>query len=1039
MLNTMIHAAIRQRFLMLALSLVLVGAGVWSYQHLPIDAVPDITNVQVQINTSAQGYSPLEVEQRITFPLETALYGLPKLDYTRSISRYGLSQITVVFADNTDLYAARTLVSQALASASSQLPEGIEPEMGPMATGSGEIFTYSVEADPNAKQANGQPYDAMALREIQDWIIKPQLAQVKGVVEINSNGGFDKEFHVLPDPLKLLQFDITLEDINTALVANNNSRGAGFIEYNGQQILVRSIGQLQTVEDIAQVVISQVNGSPVLVQDVADISIGKELRTGAATRNGQETVLGTAMMLMGENPRTVAIALAQKLEEVNLTLPSGVQADIVYNRTSLVDKTIRTVQKNLLEGALLVILVLFLLLGNIRAAIITAAIIPLSMLATLFGMLQTGVSANLMSLGALDFGLIVDGAVIIVENCIRRLGEAQRQGQLALKDRLELVYQATAEVIRPSLLGVLIITLVYVPIFSLTGVEGKMFHPMAATVVMALLAAMLMSLTLVPAAVAVFMTGKVQDKEPKIIHGAKKLYEPILTWVLPKRAFVASCISVLMIVTIWLLTTLGSEFVPQLDEGDIALHAMRINGTSLEQSIQMQEQLEKRILTFPEVDKVFAQIGTADIATDPMPPNIADVIIILKPKSEWPNPRRSKANLVEAMGHSLDELPGNNYEFTQPIEMRFNELISGVRSDLGIKLYGDDLDVLETNAQKILQVLNTVPGAADTRAEELSGQPMLVVKPHRVALAQYGVSLETVQSLVTTAIGGQNSGFIYQGDRRFNLVVRLPENLRTNINKLNYLPVPIAGGYVPLNELAELVLEPAPSQVNRENGKRYITITANVRERSLGDFVQEVKQKIQAEVDIPAGYWLSYGGTFEQLESATKRLSIIVPITLLLIIGLLIMAFHSVKDALIIFTGVPLALTGGVLLLWFRDMPLSISAAVGFIALSGVAVLNGLVMLSFIRSLREKYDLYHAVVQGAITRLRPVLMTALVAGLGFVPMALNTSVGAEVQRPLATVVIGGIISSTILTLIVLPVLYYWVHNKEQKNEIEQSD
>ncbi|MFY9180608.1 MAG: CusA/CzcA family heavy metal efflux RND transporter, partial [Venatoribacter sp.] len=723
--------------------------------------------------------------------------------------------------EGTDLYAARTLISQTLSSASSKLPLGVVPELGPLSSGSGAIFTYSVEASPKARQANGLPYDAMALREIQDWIIKPQLAQVKGVVEVNTVGGFDKEFHILPDPLKLLQFGISLESINQALMANNNSQGAGFIERNGQQILVRSEGQLETLKDIEQVVVGQMNDAPVLIKDLAEVAYGKELRTGAATRDGHETVLGTAMMLVGENPRTVAIALAAKLEQINQTLPQGVQAEVVYNRTTLVDKTIKTVQKNLFEGALLVILILFLLLGNIRAAMITAAIIPLSMLATLFGMLHTGVSANLMSLGALDFGLIVDGAVIIVENCIRRLGESQQgNARLPLKERLELVYQATAEVIRPSLFGVLIITLVYVPIFSLTGVEGKMFHPMAATVVMALLAAMVMSLTLVPAAVALFMTGKVQTHEPKVIHAAKSLYLPVLEFFLHKRALVLGAASGLVIFSLWLLTTLGSEFVPQLDEGDIALHAMRINGTSLEQSVQMQEQLEKHILTFAEVDKVFAQVGTPDIATDPMPPSVADVFVILKPRSQWPNPKLAKDDLVEAMEHSLEAIPGNNYEFTQPIEMRFNELISGVRSDLGIKLYGDNLDVLERYAQKILKVVNQVPGAADAKAEALSGQPMLVVKPKRHALAQYGITLETLQNTVTTAIGGQHSGFIYQGDRRFNLVVRLPESLRTNPTQLNQLPIAFAQGYVPLNEIADLVLEPAPSQVNRENGKR---------------------------------------------------------------------------------------------------------------------------------------------------------------------------------------------------------------------------
>ncbi|PHR48354.1 CusA/CzcA family heavy metal efflux RND transporter [Cycloclasticus sp.] len=1035
MIDSILRLAIERRYLFLSLIFVVIGIGVWSYQKLPIDAVPDITNVQVQINTAAPGYSPLEAEQRITYPVETALYGLPKLAYTRSLSRYGLSQVTVVFEEGTDIYAARNLIDNRLGAIQSVLPPGIEPEMGPISTGLGEIFMYTVQASPDATMANGQPYDATALREIQDWIIKPQLAQVKGVIEINSIGGFNKQYHVTPDPKKLLYYRISIEELVNALQANNDNRGAGYIERNGQQLLVRSPGQLGTVEDIGNVIITEHDSVPIKILDVADIGIGKELRSGAATQDGKETVLGTAMMLIGANSRTVARDVANKLEAVQDSLPDGVSAEPVYDRTRLVDKAIATVAKNLLEGALLVIVVLFTLLGNFRAALITAAVIPLSMLATMTGMVRTGVSANLMSLGALDFGLIVDGAVIIVENAVRRLAEAQHNGnQQTLRERLDTVYAATAEVIRPSLFGVAIITVVYIPIFSLTGVEGKMFHPMAATVVMALLSAMVFSLTIVPAAVAVFLRGKISEKESVVITKTKSFYKPLLLLALKFRWVVVSFAALLIAGCIWLATTLGSEFVPQLNEGDIALHAMRIPGTGLEQAVEMQEILEQRIKSFPEVDKVFARIGTAEVATDPMPPNVADNFVILKPRNEWPNPDKTKDELVTEMETALEELPGNNYEFTQPIQMRFNELISGVRADLGIKVFGDDLDQLVLTANDILKAINQVPGAADARVEQVTGLPTLSIIPKRTALGRYGLNVVELQDWVSAAIGGESAGLLYEGDRRFELIVRLPETLRRDIDRLSFLPVPLPNGdYIPLEEVATLDISPGPAQISRENGKRRVVVTANVRGRDLGSFVTEVKARINNDVDIPPGYWINYGGTFEQLESASQRLALVVPITLLIIIGLLVMAFGSLKDALIIFTGVPLALTGGVLSLWLRDMPLSISAGVGFIALSGVAVLNGLVMLAFIRDLwHEKGDLLTSVVDGALIRLRPVLMTALVASLGFVPMALNTGTGAEVQRPLATVVIGGIISSTLLTLFVLPVLYHWVHRHSKQ-------
>ena len=1037
MIESMLRLAIARRYLFLTLTLLIIAIGSWSYQQLPIDAVPDITNVQVQINTAAPGYSPLEAEQRITYPVETALYGLPNLSYTRSLSRYGLSQVTVVFEEGTDIYFARNLINTRLGAIKDMLPEGIEPEMGPISTGLGEIFMYTVQAKPGALQQNGSPYDAMALREIQDWIIKPQLAQVKGVVEVNSIGGYNKQYHVLPDPLKLLNYGLSIKDVELALQANNDNRGAGYIEREGMQLLVRSPGQLTSLDDIANVIITQYDTIPVKLSDVADVAIGKELRTGAATQDGKEAVLGTAMMLIGENSRTVARDVAQKLEQIKSSLPEGIIAEAVYDRTTLVDKAIATVSKNLLEGALLVIVVLFILLGNLRAALITAAVIPLSMLMTITGMVQAGVSANLMSLGALDFGLIVDGTVIIVENAVRRLAQAQHNGSIQpLKERLNTVYLATAEVIRPSLFGVAIITIVYIPIFSLTGVEGKMFHPMAATVVMALLSAMVLSLTIVPAAVAVFLNGKISEKESAVIRGAKTLYAPLLALALKFRWLVIGLASALVGVCLWLATTLGSEFVPQLDEGDIALHAMRIPGTGLEQAVAMQEILEQKIKTFAEVDKVFARIGTAEVATDPMPPNVADNFVILKPRSEWPNPDKTKAQLVTEMEAALATLPGNNYEFTQPIQMRFNELISGVRADLGIKVFGDDLDQLVTSANQILQAVNKVQGAADTKVEQVTGLPTLSVIPNRTALARYGLNVVELQDWVSAAIGGTSAGILYEGDRRFELIVRLPETLRRDLDKLAVLPVPLPNGdFVPLQEVATLDVSPAPAQISRENGKRRVVVTANVRGRDLGSFVEEVKAQINRDVTLPAGYWLDYGGTFEQLESASQRLSIVVPVTLLLILGILVMAFASFKDALIIFSGVPLALTGGVLALYLRGMPLSISAGIGFIALSGVAVLNGLVMLSFIRDLwREKGDLLLAITEGALTRLRPVLMTALVASLGFVPMAINIGTGAEVQRPLATVVIGGIISSTLLTLLVLPVLYHWVHKNDNRKQ-----
>uniref|UniRef100_UPI003896DF0B efflux RND transporter permease subunit n=1 Tax=Pseudomonas aeruginosa TaxID=287 RepID=UPI003896DF0B len=1016
MLERLIGLSIRHRWLTLVLTAALVALGVWSYRHLSIDATPDITNVQVQINTQAPGYSPLEAEQRVTFAIETAMAGLPKLDYSRSLSRYGLSQVTVVFKDGTDLYFARQQVAERLQQIASQLPDGLDPEMGPISTGLGEIFMYTVEAEPNARKPDGTPYTATDLRTLQDWVIRPQLRTTPGVTEVNTIGGFERQIHITPDPAQLVALGFTLNDVVAAVMRNNQNIGAGYIERNGQQFLVRVPGQLANLDAIGNIVLDRRDGVPIRVRDVASVGEGKELRTGAATQNGHEVVVGTAFMLFGANSREVSQAAAAKLDAANASLPAGVHAKAVYDRTALVDRTIGTVSKNLIEGALLVVVVLFLLLGNVRASLITAAVIPLAMLFTIIGMVRGGVSGNLMSLGALDFGLIVDGAVIIIENCLRRFGEAQHAlgRQLNDEERYDLTASATAEVIRPSLFGLGIIAAVYLPIFALSGVEGKMFHPMAITVVLALTGAMVLSLTFVPAAIASFLRGRVAEHDNRLMRWSRARYTPLLDWALRRRVVVLAGAAVLVVGCGVLATRLGSEFVPSLDEGDITLQPMRIPGTSLEQSVAMQETLEKRLAQFPEVANIFSKIGTAEVATDAMPPSMADTFLMLKPRDQWPDPRKPKAELVEELEAAAKEIPGSNYEFTQPIQMRTNELISGVRSDVAVKVYGDNLDQLTRLASRVERVMRSVPGAEDVKAEQVSGLPLLTITPDPAALARYGLNPGDVQETVATAIGGSVAGQLIEGDRRFDLVVRLPEAQRQDPAVLADLPIPLPastsvdessrlaaganGGprTVPLREVAKIQVERGPNQINRENGKRRVVITANVRERDLGGFVGELRTRIGQDVALPEGYWIDYGGTFEQLISATQRLGVVVPVTLALIFALLFMAFGSAKDAAIVFSGVPLALTGGVLALALRGIPLSISAGVGFIALSGVAVLNGLVMIAFIRRLREQGDpLDDAVRDGALGRLRPVLMTALVASLGFLPMALYVGAGSE--------------------------------------------
>lgn len=1038
MINWIVSFAVKRRMMVLALTFLFTVFGVYNIQNLAVDAVPDITNVQVQINTKAVGFTPLEVEQRITYLVETAMAGIPKLDYTRSLSRYGLSQVTVIFDEGTDIYWARQQIGERIQSIRADLPNNIEPNLGPIASGLGEIFTYSVHAKPDALKSDGTPYNAEDLRTLQDWVIRPQLLKVKGVTEINSQGGFERQYQVAPIPEKLIAYKLTIKDVISALELNNSNRGAGYIERFDGQYLVRSPGQLNTLADIANTVIAKRDDTPVRVKDVANVYLGKELRTGAATYNGEETVLGTAMMLIGENSRVVAKAMADKLLEVQKSLPAGVIVEPVYDRTNLVDKTIATVQKNLFEGAVLVVVILLLLLGNITGALITAMVIPLSMLFAITGMVGNRVSGNLMSLGAIDFGLIVDGAVIVVENCLRQLGVAQhKHGRLlTLSERLEVVTSATKEVFSPAVFGILIIMLVYLPLFALRGVEGKMFQPMAFTVVAALIGALIFAVTFVPAAIAVFVRGKVDESENAVMRGVKKIYKPLLNLSLKLPWVMVSIATVLVLVLGFKVKNMGAEFLPQLDEGDIAMHALRITGTGIEQSVQMQKQLEQALLAQPEIANVFSKIGTADVASDPMPPNVADTFLMLKPSEQWPNPSLSKDALVQQIRHRVNEVPGNNYEFTQPIEMRFNELIAGVRADVALRIYGDDLAILKQFGEKATGLMQNITGATDVRLEQMEGLPTLSVTPVRDHMALLGLTVNDIQQTLAAAVGGVQAGLIYEGDKRFSLLVRLDKRWSNDVSALARLPVALPQSsnpelaFVPLGEVATISIEKGPNQINRQSGKRNVVVTANVTGRDLASFVSDAQAKMNAQLNLPSGYWLEYGGTFEQLQSASKRFSLVVPVTLLLILGLLYSVFGSLRDSLIIFSGVPLALTGGVLALLLRDMPLSISAGVGFIALSGVAVLNGVVMLSCIKQVRnEGLSLYDAIHRGALQRLRPVLMTALVASLGFIPMALNVGAGSEVQRPLASVVIGGIISSTFLTLLILPALYKLVHAK----------
>ncbi|WGS02052.1 CusA/CzcA family heavy metal efflux RND transporter [Bradyrhizobium sp. ISRA443] len=1053
MIERIIALAIQRRWVVVTLAAILTLLGGVALTKLPIDAVPDITNKQVQINTTAPALSPAEIEKQITFPIETALAGAPGLESTRSLSRNGFSQITAVFSEATDIYFARQQVGERLTEVRARLPQGIEPRIGPTSTGLGEIYMWTVHFSGQPVQTDGTPglqsdgryltsdgqylrseveKDAY-LRTVQDWIIKPQIKMVPGVAGVDSIGGYLKQYQVHPDAAKLIALGLTFADVAKAIEGNNVSRGARYIERNGEGFVVRSGGRLENIEELSAVVVTTRGGVPVRIRDIASLSIGGETRTGSASENGREVVIGTALMLIGANSRTVSAAVDARLRAIAPSLPAGIEVKPVLDRTQLVDATIGTVARNLTEGALLVIAVLFVLLGNFRAALITALVIPIAMLMTAIGMWQGRISANLMSLGALDFGLIVDGAVIITENSLRHLAEKQQAlGRVLTRDeRLATVSASAVEMVQPSLYGQAIILLVYVPLLTFTGVEGKMFEPMALTVILALAAAFVLSLTLVPALIAIAITGRVQEKENRLVAALKSWYSPLLRRAVAAPAPVIAVAVVLFAAALLGFSRLGQEFIPSLDEKNIAMHALRIPSTALSQSQAMQLSVEKTVSRFPQVAYVFSKTGTAEVASDPMPPNASDTFIILKPRQRWPDPSMTKERLIEEISAAVGRLPGNVYEFTQPIQMRFNELLAGVRGDIAVKVFGDEFGPMQKAANEVAAALRTVRGATDVKVEQAGGLPVLEIKVDKAAIARRGLSASAVQDVIGAAVGGQDAGVVYEGDRSFDIVVRLPESVRSDLEALGNLPVALPQATpntpvqsLPLNRVARFSFTEGPNQISRENGKRRIVVTANVRGRDLGSVVEETQAKVTQSVKLLPGYWMTWGGQSENLAAARQRLAIVVPACFAMIFLLLLAAMGSARDALLVFSAVPLALTGGIAALWLRGMPFSISAAVGFIALSGVAVLNGLVMLSFVRQSRERgVPMGTAIEQGALTRFRPVVMTALVASLGFVPMAFATGTGAEVQKPLATIVIGGLVSATLLTLAVLPALY----------------
>lgn len=1063
MLEGIVTFATQKRYLVVFLTFIVVAFGALSLKRLSIDAVPDITNNQVQINTLASGFSPFEIEKQVTFPIETALAGIPGLVSTRSLSRNGFSQVTVIFEDSVDIYFARQQVNEKLTEAKENLPSGVEPKMGAISTGLGEIYMWTLQYSKAVKEqveegkpgfqndgsyltAEGQLLKTDVeklgyLRTVQDWIIKPQLKTVPGIAGIDSIGGYIKQYHVQPDPKKLIAFGLTFEDIIQVLEKNNISLGAGYIEKNGEALTVRADGRIENIQQLENTVITSKDGTPVYIKNLATVAIGKELRTGSGSENGEEAVVGTALMLIGANSRDVAAAVDQKFLEIVKTLPAGILAQTVLNRTKLVDATIATVSKNLIEGALLVIVILFLMLKNFRAALITASVIPITMLMTVMGMISTKTSANLMSLGALDFGLLVDGTVIIIENYLRRIGEKSHtlKRPLDLLERLKEVVDSTKEMSRPTLYGQTILILVYLPLLTFTGVEAKMFKPMAVTVIIALISAFILSITFIPAMAALLIKGNHHEEHGKYFKRIETFYQNWLTYGLhyPKRILLGALGGFL--VSLLAFFHLGQEFIPTLDEKDLALHAMRIPSTSLTQSQAMQFEVEKTVAEFKEVSFVFSKTGTAEMAADPMPANVSDTFIIFKPRSEWPDSNITKQKLIHKIETAVQNVIGHNYEFTQPIQMRFNELIAGVRSDVAVKVNGDDFEVMNNYANQIAGILRTIPGAADVKIEQTTGLPILDFKLNREKMARLGLNVSEVLNVISIAIGGKEAGVVFEGDRRFDIVVKLPEHYRQDLETIENLPIFFSKPIlkvdlltnklgekivsIPLKEVAELVVADGPNQISRENGKRRIIVQANIRGTDMATFVANSQTKIEQTIKLPAGYWLEWGGQFKNLVEAKEKLSWVVPICFFMIFMLLFAALNSVKGALFIFTAIPLAFTGGILSLWLRGIPFSISAAVGFIALSGIAVLNGLVMVTTINQHMEKEELENAIVHGALTRLRPVLMTALVASLGFIPMAISTGTGAEVQKPLATVVIGGLITSTLLTLLVIPTLY----------------
>ncbi len=1064
MIGNLINLSVRARWLVLILT-VLVGAfGAWQLTKLPIDAVPDITNRQVQINTVSSGLSPIEMEKRVTFPIETALAGIPGLETTRSLSRNGFSQVTAVFSDKTDLYFARQQVSERLTQARDSLPDGVQPGVGPVTTGLGEVYMYSVDfTNPGGKGAkinNGQPgwqsdgsfltpegdrlttdvARAAYLRTVQQWIIAPQLRTVKGVAGVDSIGGYEKQFVVEPDPSRMTALGISYSELAKALEASNLSAGANYLNRGGEAFLVRADARIRSQEEISSAIVATRNGVGIPVRDVANVSVGGDLRTGAASMNGHEVVVGTTLMLIGENSRTVAKAVGERLENVKKSLPAGISITTTLDRSKLVNATVSTVERNLTEGAILVAAALFLLLGNWRASLIAVLIIPFSFLMMASGMNYFKVPGNLMSLGALDFGLIVDGSVIIIENCLRRLAERQHhEGRLlSLKERLEETMAAGQEMIKPTIFGQAIIFLVFAPLFTFSGVEGKTFSPMAITIMLALGAAFVLSLTFVPAMVAILIRGKVAEKDVWLVAKTKTIYEPFLKMAVVKPwRFIAGGAAVFLLAGV-VYTTLGQEFIPQLDEKNVALSSSRVPSTSLEQSLKMQLDVEKAITALPEVELMFSKTGTAEVATDPMPPNVSDGFVILKEKDKWPKGVEKKSEVVEQIEKTANAQLGNAYELSQPIQLRFNELIAGVRGDVAIKLYGDDLNKMSASAAKIVAALQSVPGAADVKAEQTGGSPTLDVQFDRAAIAQYGLSVEDVADTVSAAMGGREAGLVFEGDRRFPIMVRVPQQTRNNLDELMALPIvlPDGKGTIPLSQVARFNFTDGLNQISRENGKRRVVIQANVRGRDVGSFVAEALPKVEA-VEIPAGSYLEWGGQFQNLKAASDRLMLVVPICFAVIFGLLYLALGSFGRAIAVFTAVPLGLAGGVFTLAATGIAFSVSAAVGFICLSGVAVLNGLVVMSNIRShIESGVELKTAIINGVYERVRPVLMTGLVPAIGFIPMALAHGTGAEVQKPLAMVVIGGLVGATFLTLLVLPAISAVVLGAFQKKRVK---